>query len=83
MTVKTFNVSFPVELADRVDEKAKQQFGSRSDLLRYAAVKYLRDEQEFEEIMNYGKKLGQKVGHQSEEEVAASITKQRRNYRSW
>ncbi len=82
MTVKTFNVSFPEELADLVDEKAKQQFGSRSDLLRYAAVKYLREEQEFEEIIQYGKKLGKKAGYQSEKAVATTITNQRRTYRN-
>lgn len=83
MTVKTFNVSFPEELADLIDEKAKQQFGSRSDLLRYAAVKYLRDEQEFEEIMRYGKELGKAVSDRPEESVAKTITKQRRSYRNW
>lgn len=83
MAVKTFNVAFPEELADLIDKKAKQQFGSRSDFLRHAAVRYLRDEQEFEEIMRYGKKLGEETGQQSEKAVAESITKQRRNKRDW
>jgi len=82
MAVKTFNVSFPEELADLVDKKAKQQFGSRSDLLRYAAAKYLREEQEFEELMRYGKELGKKVGYQSEKAVATNITNQRHTYRN-
>jgi metal-responsive CopG/Arc/MetJ family transcriptional regulator len=83
MSVKTFNISFPEDLADLIDEKAKKQFGSRSDLLRYAAVKYLKDEDELEEIMIYGKELGKKTSYQSEKAVARSITEQRRSYRKW
>ncbi|MGI0059693.1 MAG: ribbon-helix-helix domain-containing protein [Nitrosotalea sp.] len=83
MTVKTFNVSFPKDLADQIDQKAKQQFGSRSDFLRYAAVRYLREEQEFEELMRYGKELGKKASYQSEEAVAKDITEQRSSHRQW
>ncbi|MES2971890.1 MAG: ribbon-helix-helix domain-containing protein [Patescibacteria group bacterium] len=83
MAVKTFNISFPKELADLVDKKAKEQFGSRSDFLRYAAWKYLREEQEWKELMAYGKELGKKVGYQSEEEVADEITAERRKTRRW
>ncbi|MHB1865505.1 MAG: ribbon-helix-helix domain-containing protein [Candidatus Saccharimonadales bacterium] len=83
MSVKTFNISFPEDLADLIDLKAKQQFGSRSDMLRYAAVKYLKDEDELEELMSYGKELGKKTSNQSKKAVARSITEQRRSYRKW
>ena len=83
MATQTFNVSFPKELLKQVDQKAKEQFGSRSDLLRFAAMKYLREEQEWKEIMAYGKKLGKQVGYQSEETVAAEITDQRRQSEPW
>lgn len=83
MSTKTFNVSFPKELADLIDKKAKQQFGSRSDLLRYAAVRYLREEQEFEELMAYGKEIGKTATHQAEAEVAAYITAERRQQEPW
>jgi metal-responsive CopG/Arc/MetJ family transcriptional regulator len=83
MATKTFNVSFPKELADQIDKKAKEQFGSRSDFLRFAAMKYLREEQEWEALMAYGKELGKKIGYQSEEEVAAEITAERRKNRRW
>ena len=83
MAVKTFNVSFPKELADQIDRKAKQQFGSRSDFLRAAAIKYLREDEEWKELMAYGKKLGKAAGFQSEEAVAAEITAQRRKAEPW
>lgn len=83
MATKTFNISFPEPLADAIDKKAKEQFGSRSDFLRFAAQKYLRDEQEFEELMNYGKKLGQEIGLKTEESVAEQISATRRQNRAW
>ena len=83
MTTKTFNVSFPKPLADAIDEKAKEQFGSRSDFLRFVAQKYLREEQEFEELMRYGKKIGKEIGVRTETEVAESIRTKRRQFRAW
>ena len=83
MAIKTFNVSFPVELADELDRKASENFGSRSDLLRFAVLKYLREEQELEGIFSYGKKLGEKIGYQSEETVARALTAKRRATETW
>lgn len=83
MATKTFNVSFPKELADQIDAKSREQFGTRSDLLRTAAIRYLREEQQWKELMDYGKELGKKAGYQSEEEVAAEITAERRKKRLW
>jgi len=83
MATKTFNVSFPKQLADTIDQKAKEQFGSRSDFLRFAAMKYLREEQEFEELLRYGKQIGKKVGHQPEEAVAETIRARRQSRRQW
>lgn len=86
MSVKTFNISFPKELADRIDKKAKAQFGSRSDFLRTAALKYLRDEEKlesFKELMAYGKELGKQIPYQTEEEVADEITAERRKREPW
>jgi metal-responsive CopG/Arc/MetJ family transcriptional regulator len=83
MSAKTFNVSFPKELADLIDQKAKEQFATRSDLLRSAALRYLRDEQEFQEMMKYGKQVGKATGNKSEEAVAAKITADRRKNEVW
>lgn len=83
MGTKTFNISFPRELADKIDQKAKAQFGSRSDFLRAAALRYIREEEEFQELMDYGKKLGQATPNSTEETVAAQITAQRRQEEVW
>ncbi len=86
MSIKTFNVSFPKELADRIDQKAKSQFGTRSDFLRAAALKYLRDEEkidQFKELLSHGKTFAQPSPLQSEKEVAEYITVQRRQKETW
>lgn len=88
MAVKTFNVSFPKELAEQIDEAAKAEFGSRSDFLRAAAIEKLKakrssDIRELKELMAYGKAIGNKIGHFSEAEVAAEITADRRKKRRW
>jgi metal-responsive CopG/Arc/MetJ family transcriptional regulator len=83
MATQTLNISLPKELVKKIDKKAKEQFGSRSDLLRHAVVQYLRQEEEWEAIKAYGKKLGHKIGYQSEEEVAAEITAERRAKEPW
>lgn len=86
MSIKTFNVSFPKELANQIDAKAKAQFGSRSDFLRAAALKYLREEEKIDqlkELMSYGKTFAQSSPITSEEEVADYITIQRRQKETW
>jgi len=83
MATKTFNISFPKELADQIDKIAAEQFGSRSDFLRMAALRYLREEQQWKELMAYGKELGKAIGYQSEEAVAAEITAERRKREPW
>ena len=83
MATKTFNISFPAPLAKAIDKKASEQFGSRSDFLRFAAQKYLREEREFEELMNYGKKIGKEIGIRTETEVAENIRSKRRQHRVW
>ena len=83
MTTKTFNISFPKLLADEIDKKAREQFGSRSDFLRMAAVKYLREEREFKELMTYGKRFGKTADHQTEEDLADYITAERRKKEPW
>ncbi len=77
-TTQTFNVSFPKALLAQVDAKAEEQFGSRSDFLRAAALQYLRNEAEWEYLFNEGKKIGAQGELQSEEEVADALTKLRR-----
>jgi metal-responsive CopG/Arc/MetJ family transcriptional regulator len=80
---QTFNISFPSQLVERMDAKAREHFGSRSDLMRQAVLQYLRSEQQWEELFSYGQSIGAKTRPRSEEAVAADITKARRKARKW
>jgi metal-responsive CopG/Arc/MetJ family transcriptional regulator len=80
---QTFNVSFSKDLLDEVDAKAAEQFGSRSDFLRAAAVQYLRREEEWEYIFREGEKAGAKSQFRSAEEATEELTKQRRASGRW
>lgn len=82
-STQTFNISFPKALVAQIDAKAKEQFGSRSDFLRAAALQYLRNEEQWEYIFREGKKIGTQAKTQSEEEVAAAVTEIRRQSGRW
>ncbi len=42
---KVFNISLPEELVKQADAVAKQNYMSRSDLIRYALLKEIRSQQ--------------------------------------
>lgn len=80
---QTFNVSFPRALVAEIDAVTEQEFASRSDFLRTAALQYIRNKKQWEYLFNEGQKIGAQTKPLSEEEVASSITEQRRARRTW
>ncbi|MCZ0937846.1 MAG: ribbon-helix-helix domain-containing protein [Caldilineaceae bacterium] len=52
-TARTITFSLPIEMADRVEELAKQEGRSRSALLREALSRYL-EENEWRTLLRYG-----------------------------
>ncbi|MEI6237020.1 MAG: ribbon-helix-helix domain-containing protein [Candidatus Saccharibacteria bacterium] len=80
---QTFNISFPRALVEQIDAKATEQFGSRSDFLRAAAMQYLKNETEWEYIFREGKKVGAQTKTQPEKQVADTITETRRKSGRW
>lgn len=82
-TSQTFNVSFPKALLEKVDAKAEEQFGSRSDFLRAAALQYLRNEEEWEYIFREGKKIGSESQFRTAEEATDELTERRRASNRW
>ena len=69
MQTQTLNIALPIELVKKVDERAKKDYKNRSELIREALRVYLQDMAEWEEIFEYGKKMGKKMGIKSEEDV--------------
>ncbi len=69
MQTQTFNIALPKDLVKKIDQVAKKEYKNRSELIREALRIYLQNMQEWEDIFVYGKKIGKKMGIQSEEDV--------------
>ncbi len=59
---KTFNISFPKELADALDKRARAEKRSRSEVLRAAALAYLEWWRNWRSLRRYGKAQARKLG---------------------
>lgn len=69
MQTQTLNIALPKELVKKVDEVARKEYRNRSELIREALRVYLKDLQQWDEIFEYGRKMGKKMGIKSEEDV--------------
>lgn len=52
MKVKTINISLPEQLLSRIDLKAKEEYRSRSELLKEAAVFYIQTKNNWAVLQN-------------------------------
>lgn len=69
MNTQTLNISLPKDLVKRVDQAAKNEYRNRSELIREALRVYLTDKKDWYDLLDYGKKVGRKMGIKSEEDV--------------
>lgn len=69
MNTQTLNISLPKDLVKKVDELAKKEYRNRSELIREALRVYLSDKKEWNDLLDYGKKVGKKMGIKNEEDV--------------
>lgn len=69
MSTQTLNIALPKELVKKVDEVAKKEYRNRSELIREALRVYLADKEDWYDLLDYGKKVGKKMGIKSEEDV--------------
>ena len=72
-----FNISFPKELLKKVDAIADEQFGSRSEFLRTACQEYIRRDEAWKTLFEYGKKFGEQGDAESESDVALKVNEMR------
>ena len=75
MQTQTLNIALPKDLVKKVDERAKKEYKNRSELMREALRIYLTDRQEWEDLLEYGKKIGKKMGIKNEEDVNKIVYK--------
>jgi CopG family transcriptional regulator/antitoxin EndoAI len=74
-TTTTFTVSFPLEMAEKIQELMKKENRTRSELFREALRKYF-EEQEFKELMRYGRMKAKEKGI-SEDQIEDMIDAER------
>lgn len=69
MKSQTLNISLPKELVKKTDIAARKTFKSRSEYIKDAVVSKLEEESEWEEIFEWGRQAGSKMGIRSEQDV--------------
>ncbi len=74
----TTTISLPPKLYKVVLATAKTKGMTNSELFREAFRRYLRDEQEWQELLSYGRFKAKKAGLQTDEAVERLIDKSRR-----
>jgi len=76
MAVSTVNISFQNELLFQIDQIAKNETRTRSELIREAARLYIERKKKWESIFSYGSSLAKKYKF-TEDDVNEEIRKYR------
>ena len=77
MAVSTVNISFQDDLLNQIDQIAKNEARTRSELIREAARIYIERKKKWESIFTYGESLAAKYKF-TEEDVNEEIKKYRK-----
>ena len=78
MNTYTVNIAFKKDLLKQIDQLAKEESRSRSELIREAARMYIERKSRWKTIFNYGEELSKKQGL-SETDVLNEISKYRKS----
>lgn len=78
MTTATVNISFPKRLLRAMDQLARQEDRSRSELLREAARLYIEQKQHWEKIFAFGRRQARRL-RLTPEDVDPLIAEHRRS----
>jgi metal-responsive CopG/Arc/MetJ family transcriptional regulator len=77
MSAFTVNISFQGDLLDQIDQIAKKEARSRSELIREATRMYVERKQRWQNIFRHGEEIAQK-NKISEEDIMAEIKSYRK-----
>ena len=77
MASSTVNISFNTAILRQIDEVARSEARTRSELIREAARIYIERKKKWESIFAYGESLSSKYGF-TEEDVSKEIEKYRK-----
>ena len=73
MSIKTVNISFPEQTLKEIDQFARKEALSRSDVLRIGARKYIRSLSEWQTLQVMGEEKARKAGFDSEEKIIKAL----------
>lgn len=77
---QTFTVSLPRDLAEEVDQVARAENRTRSELVREAFRQYVQRRRRWASIFAYGEEAGERAGVRSEEDVARIVREWREQH---
>jgi predicted transcriptional regulator len=69
----TFTISLPPDLADEVDQLAKEEHRSRSELFREAFRRYVNSQHRWERILEFGPQVAAASGLDTEAEIDEAV----------
>lgn len=69
MQTQTLNISLPKDLVKKADLVAKDEYKTRSELIKTALMGYLKEKNAWEKIFEAGARSAKKLGIKSEEDV--------------
>lgn len=75
---KTTTISLPPSLYREAIKLAKDKGMTKSELFREALRRYQRDEQEWQDLLEYGRRMAEASGIKSEEDVERLIDESRK-----
>lgn len=61
MRTRTFNISLPEQLVKALDQRAREETRSRSEVLRAAALAYLEWWTQWRSLRAYGRRQGRRL----------------------
>jgi len=73
MSVKTINVSLPVELLKQIDRKAQEEYRSRSELLKEATLIYIQTKDNWKVLQQDLAAKAKKMDLQDERDIEALV----------
>jgi len=73
MQTKTINLSLPGNLLKEIDRKAKEEYRSRSELFREAAIIYIQTRDNWKVLQDALQKRAKEIGVKNDDDVEKLI----------
>ena len=73
MKAKTINISLPSQVLKEIDRKAEEEYRSRSELLKEAALFYIQTKDNWRVLQNGITDRAEKMGIRSEDDIEKMV----------